>query len=515
MPRSSARSALAAASVTPITPRGVDVATNKAIIDIGSNTVRMVIYGRPARAPVVLFNEKVTARLGKGVAETGRLSAKGMANALATLSRFALLLRLRGIVDVECVATAASRDAENGAEFLDKVRELGLSPRLLSGEEEAVASAHGVQAAFPGAAGIVADLGGGSLELIDVIDGRCTHGVTLPLGTLRLPALRADGDAKFLRRVRAMLAGADWTGDHGQTLYLVGGSLRAFARFAMVERDWPVDDPHGYEMTAAQVLDTVRVLRARQRRAEGLAPIPGVSASRMGSLLDAGALLAVLVRELAPARVVFSGWGLREGLLAGSMDAQVARTNPLLAGVSAFVETQEPGMAAMAARIAGWVAPVCGIDPPVEGGCGESLRRAATMLALASLRTEPNMRAQQAEQWALRKRWVGLDAAGRAMIAAAVLANNGRAEWPPYLERLAGVESLRQARVWGQAVRMARRFCGGVVEALDGAQLRLEDGAVVLQVAASHAPLCTDATAKDIKALAELLGVKSRIDMVD
>ncbi|HWU03235.1 MAG TPA: exopolyphosphatase, partial [Novosphingobium sp.] len=169
----------------------------RAIIDIGSNTVRMVIYAGPPRAPTVLFNEKVTARLGKGVAEDGRLSPKSRATALAALSRFALLLRLHGVRDVRTVATAAARDASDGAAFLDEVRALGLTPRLLSGEEEAIASAHGVLAGFPGARGIVGDLGGGSLELIDIDGTGCTHGVSLPLGTLRLPALRAEGPTKF------------------------------------------------------------------------------------------------------------------------------------------------------------------------------------------------------------------------------------------------------------------------------------------------------------------------------
>ena len=123
----------------------------QAIIDIGSNTVRLVIYGGPARAPAVLYNEKVTARLGKGVAEDGKLSEKAMGTVLAALGRFEALLRLRGVKKVQTVATAAARDASNGPAFLARVAALGLNPRLLSGEEEAVTSARGVLAAFPGA----------------------------------------------------------------------------------------------------------------------------------------------------------------------------------------------------------------------------------------------------------------------------------------------------------------------------------------------------------------------------
>ena len=109
----------------------------RAIIDIGSNTVRLVIYGGPARAPDVLHNEKITARLGKGVAENGKLGGRATAAALASLARYRTLLDLKGITAIDVVATAAARDAANGPEFLQKIRALGLLPRLLSGEEEA------------------------------------------------------------------------------------------------------------------------------------------------------------------------------------------------------------------------------------------------------------------------------------------------------------------------------------------------------------------------------------------
>jgi exopolyphosphatase/guanosine-5'-triphosphate,3'-diphosphate pyrophosphatase len=100
------------------------------------------------------------------VAENGKLSAKSMASAFGALRRFAALLRLQGVKDWQCVATAAVRDAANGTAFLQQIAALELEPRLLTGEEEALASARGVMAAFPGARGVVADLGGGSLELV-------------------------------------------------------------------------------------------------------------------------------------------------------------------------------------------------------------------------------------------------------------------------------------------------------------------------------------------------------------
>ena len=145
----------------------------RAVIDIGSNTVRLVIYEGSRRAPETVWNEKVAARLGRDISTTGRIPQEAEDEALAALARYALIIQDLGIDDVQAVATAAARDAKNGQEFLAKVAALGLEPRLLSGEEEACISANGALGAFPGAHGVVADLGGGSLELVSIHSNEC------------------------------------------------------------------------------------------------------------------------------------------------------------------------------------------------------------------------------------------------------------------------------------------------------------------------------------------------------
>ena len=476
----------------------------RAIIDIGSNTVRMVVYGGPLRAPAVLFNEKVTARLGRGVAETGLLSDKARNNALTALGRYAVLLGLHGVSRIETVATAAVRDASNGAKFLDDVRALGLEPRLLSGEEEATTSASGVIGAFPSARGVVADLGGGSLELVHIGGGSSEHGASMPLGTLRLPALRADGSAAFAQRVKAMIHSADWLCAPGEALYLVGGSHRALARYAMELLDWPLDDPHGLELTPEQTLLGCRaILRAKTPPA-----VRGLSSSRLGSLADTAALLAVLLREAHPLRLVFSSWGLREGLLFNNLTRPVQAQDPLLAGVAAFADSM--GMpAADAAMVAGWTAnanPAGGVNP-------ENLRLAATMLALSSHRIEPNMRAELAADWALRKRWIGVDAAGRAVMAAAVLANCG-SSLPESLSRLASPESLSEAQIWGLAIRLCRRLSGVAPQALSNSALSVSGSQLVLEVREPYGALVTDLVEKDMRLLADRLALQPHIRLV-
>lgn len=490
---------------------------DRAIIDIGSNTIRLVIYGGPARAPSVLYNEKVTARLGRAVAESGRLSDRASTQALAVLARFETLLRLRGVSDVQTAATAAVRDASNGGEFLERVAALGLEPRLLSGEEEAITSASGVMAAFPGAKGVVGDLGGGSLELVDIDGHDLAHGTSLPLGTLRLPALRAPGPDKFGRRVRTMMQAVDWRGQHDQTLYLVGGSLRALARYAMVRREWPIDDPHGFELPAEEALTVARGLASGKAlrtlsevERKRLAGLFGISASRLASLPDAAALVGVLVRELRPQRLIFSAWGLREGLLARRLSAAQLKLDPLQTGIRAFVQVRSPWAAEAGASVAAWTAPVCGsLGPGWEG-----LRQAATMIALASMHIEPNLRAEEATDWALRKRWIGIDSAGRAMMALTAMANSGRTAIPPELLRLAPIGALREAQAWGLATRLARRFTGALRPALEGSALIVERGRLVLAARADLASLYNETVDKDMRLLAECLGLTSEFRAV-
>jgi exopolyphosphatase/guanosine-5'-triphosphate,3'-diphosphate pyrophosphatase len=476
-------------------------ADSRAVIDIGSNTVRLVVYGGPPRAPAILHNEKVTARLGKGMAETGMLGAKPQAAALAALARYRAFLDYAGVEQVDVVATAAARDAQNGPEFLARVRDLGFDVRLLSGEEEALTSAGGVAWAFPGARGIVADLGGGSLELTDIADGTCTHGVSLPLGTLRLAALREKGAQPFARLIGRMLAAEHWQAEPGATLYLVGGSLRAFARHAMIVGDWPIDDPHGFTIDAGAALKLAQA--AARRTPETPAVLPGLSSSRIASLPDAAALLAVLIAKLKPARLVFSSWGLREGVLFAGAEPRLAALDPLIAGISDFAARRGVS-AASAAMIAGWTLaanPRGAISP-------ERLRLAATMLSLASARIEPNLRIDTGIQWALRKRWIGVDAGERALLAAAILANAGKLELPPALSRLAPQERLHEAQAWGLATRLCRRFSGAAPAVIAGSSLAVDGEDLRLQVAPEFAVLVNDGVQRDLKAVAAHLGLR-------
>lgn len=473
----------------------------RAVIDIGSNTIRLVIFGGPPRAPTTILNEKVTARLGKAVVETGRLSERAMNGAVAALHRYSVLLEANGITHVETVATAATRDAANGADFLGRIAELGLRPRQLSGEEEAKLSAQGVIGAFPAARGTVADLGGGSLELVRIKGGQCKRGVSLPIGTLRLPALLEGGAVRFRKRLAKYLAESTWSAKPNETLYLVGGAFRAIARHLMFRARSPLDDPHGYEIGASEALLAFR----RLARSTSSAPVPGVSQARLGSLPHAAALLAGMVRSLRPSRIVFSSWGLREGLMFSELPAHIRETDPLLAGVSTF--TRAMGVdARQADEIADWLASFgIGTDPAQAG-----LLRSSIMLAIASRTVEPNLRAPTILDWALHKRWIGIDSPQRAMMAACIMADSNRI-LPQDVVKLAQPQAVEQATTWGLALRFCRRLTSLAPKLMAVCPMVRDGGRLVLSLHGSGAALASEAIEREFSLLAAYLGLKPEI----
>lgn len=469
----------------------------RAVIDIGSNTVRLVVFGGPPRAPAVLHNERVTARLGKDLAEKGVLSQSSMKVALAALRRFSVLLSAQENCRVITVATAATRDAGNGPQFLQQVADLGLVPRQISGEEEARLSANGVIGAFPGAQGVVADLGGGSLELVRIKNGGCKRAATLPLGTLRLPALLEGGQSKFSKRVSRTIADSGWQVKADEPIYLVGGTFRAIARYMMFQAGSPFDDPHGFE---ASPRDTLLACRRLCRSANPPA-VPGVSLSRLAGMPAAAALLAALIRSTKSSRIVFSAWGLREGLLVDAFTPRVRHLHPLTEGVDAFAKAMGIDLH-LVDRVMDWIAPltVAADARPLP------LLRASVALSLAARRIEPNLRACTVLDWSLHKRWIGIDGPQRAMMAACLVAASNRALPAPVAE-LAPALKLAEAIGWGLAVRLCVRLTGLAPSLVEASAIVPMDGKLELRLTESAAPLATEPVMRDLKQLADHFGL--------
>lgn len=476
-----------------------------AIIDIGSNSIRLVVYDGPRRIPFILFNEKVMAGLGGSLARTGRIEAEPMERGLKAVARFAHLCGDMGVADVRCVATAAVRDAANGADFIARTEAMGVKVDLLSGSQEAIGAGYGVLSGIPGADGVVGDLGGGSLELARIRDGGVHETVSLPLGVLRLPQIRAKGPKALERQVGRMLEKAGWAVKPGLPFYLVGGSWRALARFDMQLTHFPLPVVHQYEMPASRAERLTRIVshvgRAR------LKDIPAITGSRVPTLPDAAALLSVMVRQLRSSRLVVSAYGLREGLLFEDLPPDIRQQDPLLVAAEAEGEAQArfPGHGDVIER---WIAPLF-----LEDGSGwRRIRRAACLLADVGWRANPDFRAERGVEIALHSNWVGITAPERAMLAQALCSNFGGGAVPlPALERLASPEALRRAVLWGLAIRLGQRLSAGVEGPLAMSALELEGGLLTLTLRHRDGALLGEAVERRLRQLAQAMGVEYRL----
>jgi len=478
-----------------------------AIIDIGSNSIRLVVYDGPRRIPFVLFNEKVMAGLGADMGRTGRIGEQAMMRALSALERFARLCVEMGVDHVACVATAAVRDAANGAELIESAAGMGLEVRVLSGEEEGLASARGLLSGMPRADGIMGDLGGGSLELVRVRPDRVEKPISLPLGIFRIGAVRARGRkalAQHLDRLLRENGLADI--EQGLPFYLIGGSWRSLARLDMHLTDYSLPILHQYEMTPDRPAALLKWLEAAQKA--DLKAVNGLTAARVPTLPDAAHLLCAVVDRLASSHLTVSAFGLREGLLHEALPPALAREDPLL--VAARVEGEAQGrFIGHGDKISGWIAPLFRDDPPEWA----RLRLAACLLADVGWRANPEFRAERGMEFALQGNWVGVSGAERAALGQALHANfGGGGATPPLLASLAPADLLRRAVQWGLAIRLCQRLSGGAEGPLEGSSLEIRNGAVVLRLEPDYACLAGESIDRRLRQLAQSMAMDHLLD---
>jgi exopolyphosphatase/guanosine-5'-triphosphate,3'-diphosphate pyrophosphatase len=483
-----------------------DARPRTAIIDIGSNSIRLVVYQGPARLPSILFNEKVMAGLGRGVAATGAIDAEAMARAETALARFAAMVEAMEVSDVRTVATAAVRDASNGQRLIDHAAAIGLPVELLSGDEEALASGRGVLSGIPDADGIVGDLGGGSLELVRVQKGEVGARVSFPLGVLRIAGVRAKGSAALDRHVLKLMRKAGWEGaGEGRPFYLVGGSWRSLARLDMHLTDYALPIVHHYEMPATTITRLSRAI-AHLDKAR-LRAVPDLSSSRIPTLADAAALLGVVLRHLGSDTTIVSAYGLREGLLYGALDAETQAQDPLI------VATRDEGrrlgrFAEHGDLLDQWIAPLFDADGPDQA----RLRHAACLLADVGWHANPEFRAERGLDIALHGDWVAVDARGRALIAQALFTGlGGGTTTPPLLAGLATERDLKRAATWGLAIRLGQRLSGGVAAPLARATLGRDGKAVTLTLSRQDAALYGETVERRHKSLATAIDGEAQL----
>lgn len=480
-----------------------------AAIDIGSNSVRLVLYRLEGRAIWTVFNEKVLAGLGRDMPVTGQLSVDGTIQAITALKRFAAVIEGVQPALVFVAATAAVREAGDGQTFCDTVAaETGLQVRVLSGEEEARYAGLGVLAGIPHADGVAGDLGGSSLELVRLANGAVERGVTLPLGPFSL----ADDKPFDADRLRAVIARrlkpvGDFTAD---TLYAVGGAWRSLAQAHMAVSGYPLRIVHQYHVSAEDLLGTAQLV-ARSSKAS-LDKWPGLSKKRAETLPYAALVLEGLIERLGLKQIILSAWGVREGLLYEALEPEIAAADPLLAGSSALGARQ--GISpTLPGALNGWIAPLVAALPVVFDRDRDALLADATCrLADLGARLHPDHRVELAFDQVLRAPVPGQTHAERAYLATAVNARYGgpsATPEPKTMARLLTEDQQQGARCLGLAIRLACDLSGRAPQLLVNARAMVEDGALVLTASEGYADvLLGEQTKRRGKALADAMGLK-------
>lgn len=467
-----------------------------AIIDIGSNSVRLVVYAGSERIPAPIFNEKVLAGLGSELDDTGRLAPEAGGKALAALARFKLLIKHMKVKRTHVLATAAIRDAEDGPQFVREVNSLGFHCEVLTAEEEAELAGDGIVSGVPDADGVGGDLGGGSLELVRVAHHRPSRGISMPLGVLRLHS-DSKGEKAARKLLKTALKGTGLRKSaRGRTFYMVGGSWRALARIDMFASGYPLPITHEYRLKPGRARELRRLVEDTDTKW-----ISAAAPARLATAPVAAMMLELLVDELEPDELMVSTFGIREGLLYSRLNPRQRRLDPLIeaARESGGGEHRFGQHGDILDR---WIAPLFQDPPPMR-----RLRLASCLLADVAWQANPGFRADRGIEMALHGNWVGVTASQRVIMAQALSSNFGRERLPdPAITELCSEAELRRAHQWGEAMRLGQRLSGGVASVLKRTGVGIEGGVLRLSVAPDEGALIGEQVARRLARLAEALG---------
>jgi exopolyphosphatase/guanosine-5'-triphosphate,3'-diphosphate pyrophosphatase len=478
-----------------------------AVIDLGSNSVRLVVFEGTGRNPVAIFNEKAVLRLGRGMLTTGVLNADAVQQALTVMNRYTAIARAMGAAPFEVLATAAVREATNGGEFVAalRVRMPGVPIRILTGEEEADLAAGGVLCGIPTATGILADIGGGSLEVVRLQDGVRGAVGTMKLGVLRL-AERAGGDMVRARGIaEAELAKVPWLAEGaGQDLYVVGGAWRALARIHIAQTNYALNIVHHYTISREEARDLTGVIAGASRKT--LERMPGAPRRRIDDLAYAAVVLRRLLRATNVRRVVFSANGLREGWYMQKAYAGAGSADPLIAAGQDYASRFSRDIGLPLALLA-WTDPLF----PSEAAQARRLREAACWMSDIGSRDHPEYRAEQAFLRILRQPGIGLDHHARAFLGFTLAQRYEAAPDTLFLapaRRLLSAEAIQRATILGVALRLAYTLSAGTTALLAGTRLHIGHQ-LTLRLAEGSGVFAGEAVTRRLDTLAAVIGLES------
>lgn len=422
------------------------------VIDVGSNSVRLVVFDGAARSPAYFYNEKIMCALGAGLSETGHLNPEGRVRAISAIRRFAALAEGMGILPLTAVATAAVREASDGADFREEVlRETGVKLWVIDGKEEARLSAQGVLLGWPGSYGLVCDIGGSSMELADLADGKVGQRVTSALGPLKLREIKGGKKAvkAYVREVMAQLH-AEMGHETGMRLFLVGGSWRAIARVDMERRNYPLTVLHEYRMSSRQISKTADYISKSDLL--DLRNRCNISDSRMSLVPLAVIVLKELIRVFKPKDVAVSSYGIREGMLFEQMPRELRERDPLVEACR-FAEAKDARLPGFGRLLYDFVKPLF----PRATWQRKRIIKAACLLHDVSWRAHPDYRGEVTFDNATRANLGGLKHAERVMLGLALMNRYtnkiDKSRFEPLIAMLTPTE-VKDAEILGKAMRL-------------------------------------------------------------
>lgn len=477
-----------------------------AVIDLGSNSIRLVVYDGITRFPHQIFNEKSMCGLGRSLHDTGKLDEKGTVQALETLKRFRRLMDGMDLETVDVVATAAIRDADDGPNFLAAARTALDAPiHVLSGLEEAELSSLGVLGAFPKVNGIAADLGGASMEVTQIRQRQIKNHISLPLGPLRLNASSPEVETQE-HIIDKAFAKIDWIeAEEGRRLYAVGGAWRALAKAYMHRVRHPLHIVHNFEIEADRAYEFLTHIALKTP--DSLDDWPGLPGRRLETIPCAARLMRKLLEAMQAKSVVFSAYGLREGVLFNHLERETLEDDPLM--VYCRHRAHRTGRFGDAEHLVRWLD---GLFPD-ESKKERRLREAACLLSDTGWAYHPDYRAEQAHDQVLLMPAVGIDHPGRAFLATAIFYRYGGKpiEVIETAQRLLGLDGFMKAQALGLALRLAYTVTGTSLALLANSELTVEGDTLSLYLSKENGRLVGDSVDKHLGKLAKLLGKKAYV----
>ena len=471
------------------------------IIDIGSNSVRMVVYHALKRVPLPLFNEKYMCALGKGLARTGKLNPQGVGEAKMAIARFLMMAKRLSLASLDIVATAAVRDAENGKAFVAELeRQHGITIDVISGEREAELAAKGILASIHEPFGISADLGGGSMELATVERFKIGQRTSLRLGSLRVLDGSDGSVEKMEQLVKKELKSVPWLKEvNPPMLYAIGGGFRALAKLHMRKTDYPLDIVHEYVMNKRAVSQLIEKLLSM--KPQDIAALPGISTKRATTLIPTAIVLQQLLHTTGAPDVMFSVSGIREGFFYDLLDTPRQREDALLASAEDLAALIGRN-GSYAKELYQWIAPLFANEPLLW----QRLRMALCMLSELAWSIDPNFRANWAYNRIIQSSLKGMDHRERLMLALA-LYHRYQTKWKGDKKELKLLDERERiwARCAGLSANLAFQLSGGKSGNLHHARLTWHDGQVKLALDEEASPLRTETVEKRIDGLGEAL----------